>query len=207
MIVNNQVRISAREKTQSDSETPDELLEFKKAFEEFECKCPEACPEMECFEFNRGKYECPICHAGCDWYWLDFMAHGELAHGIVDVWPGDEEWLVAKKEFNENTLANLSMDKYPSAAHSSSEDSAGSSKSNGSSKSKKRYFNGSSKSKKRYFKCQVKSSNENSKQLIQEMRYLASDVSDIKNDLVEKYEAQHRNMSNLEDRMNSAIGS
>ena len=135
----NQVGISVGEKPQSDSETPEEFSEFKEALEEFECKCPEQCWEMDCFDFNRNNYECPICHAGGDWYWPDFMYHRELAHGIVDVWPGYEEWLIAKKEFNENTLANLSMDKYPSAAHSSSEDSAGSSKSNRSSKSKKRY--------------------------------------------------------------------
>ena len=64
MMVNQQVGISAGEEPQSNNEAPEELSDYQEAFEEFECKCTEACKDMECFDFERKDFECPICHAG-----------------------------------------------------------------------------------------------------------------------------------------------
>ena len=78
-------------KPPSDDESYDEYEEYREAFEEFECKCPEQCEEMDCFNYDRGDFKCPICHEGGDWWWPDFMYHRKLAHGTANVYPGKDE--------------------------------------------------------------------------------------------------------------------
>ena len=86
---------------------------------------------------ERGDFECPICHEGGRWYWPDFMGHDELAYGIGNIWLGDDEWMEAMKEYNENTLRNVST-RRPSDYHPTSDDSAGSQKSSKSQKMKRK---------------------------------------------------------------------
>ena len=81
----------------------------------------------------------------------------------MDIHPGDEEWLIAKKEYNEKTLGNISSLRHPRDYHPTSDDSAGSCKSIRSQKMKRqspqdRYISN----------------------MAREIKYLTADLSELK---------------------------